>query len=53
MRALGLPEILVILIVIVLLLGRKFRGGPPPIHPLPADDSRILNRKRRPSSQDV
>ena len=25
-----------------------FRGGPrPPIHPLPADDSRILNRPRQ------
>jgi mttA/Hcf106 family len=32
-------------------LARDFRGGPrPPSHPLPADDSRILNRRRRPST---
>ena len=31
-------------------LGRNIRGGPrPPSHPLPADDSRILNRRRRSS----
>jgi hypothetical protein len=57
-----LPEVLTLLIVAVLLFGGggklgpairgMFRGGPrPPSHPIPGDDSEILNRPRRkPSS---
>ena len=56
----GLPEVFVVLVVAMLLLfGGKvdkigpairdlLRGGPrPPSHPLPGDDSVILNRPRR------
>jgi hypothetical protein len=56
MRYIGFPEILAIFMVaVVLFWGDKlgpairdlFRGGPrPPSHPIPADDSRILNRRR-------
>ena len=53
----GFPELIVVLVVAILLIwGNKFgmaiqairdmfRGGPrPPSHPLPGDDSKILNR---------
>jgi hypothetical protein len=56
MRYIGFPEILAIFMVaVVLFWGDKlgpairdlFRGGPrPPSHPIPADDSTILNRRR-------
>jgi len=67
MRYIGFPEILstpmvvvLFMVAVVLFWGDKlgpairdlFRGGPrPPSHPIPADDSRILNRRpseRRP-----
>jgi len=45
-----LPELIVIFLVALLLfwpqsrgLGPRFKG--PPSHPIPADDSRLLNRK--------
>jgi hypothetical protein len=62
MSDIGLPEILSIpvvvalfIVAVVLFSGDKlgpairdlFRGGPrPPSHPIPADDSKILNRRR-------
>jgi hypothetical protein len=56
MRNIGLPDIVAIVVVLLLLFrGNKlgpaiqdlFRGGPtPPSHPLPGDDSVILNRRR-------
>jgi len=53
MRSLGSPEMLVIFILALLLFGR--RGGPrfrrPPVHPIPADDSRLLTRRRGPNFQ--
>ena len=43
----GIPELVVILIVVVLLLfGRRPRPRPPRIHPIPADDGFLLNRRR-------
>jgi hypothetical protein len=67
MSYIGFPEILsmpvvvgLFIVAVVLFRGDKlgpairdlFRGGPrPPSHPIPADDSRILNRRpseRRP-----
>jgi hypothetical protein len=51
--------LLVLVVAFLVIFGGKyaqafrdqFRGGPrPPSHPLPADDSRILNRRRRRSS---
>jgi len=54
----GKFELLAILLVILAMSGGGmfgpairglFRGGPrPPSHPLPGDDSKILNRPRRP-----
>jgi Sec-independent protein translocase protein TatA len=56
----GFPEIVVLLVVAILLCGRNLRevarglaegisnflGGPgSPSHPMPADDSHVLNRK--------
>jgi len=45
---LGLPEILIILVVVVLVFGRKrwFGGGRGGFHPIPANDSWLLTRKR-------
>jgi hypothetical protein len=43
----GIPELVVILIVVVLLLfGRRARPKPPGIHPIPANDGLLLNRRR-------
>ncbi len=60
----GLPELLIAFVVAVLIFGGggaklgpairdMLRGGPrPPSHPLPGDDSVILNRpRRRPSPE--
>ena len=61
-RPIGIIEFLVLFGVAVLLFGLKgmaarvsealsnFRGGGPgsPSHPIPADDSKILNRHRQP-----
>lgn len=53
MQHLGVPELLVILFVAAVLFGGKkfsnFRGGGPghPSHPIPGDDSGLLNRKRK------
>jgi Sec-independent protein translocase protein TatA len=63
MQQIGLPELVVIFTVAILLFWGKnipdmalnlkealnnLRGGPgSPSHPLPANDSRLLNRKRR------
>jgi hypothetical protein len=62
MNDIGFPEILSVpvvvalfIVAVVLFWGDKlgpairdlFRGGPrPPSHPIPADDSTILNRRR-------
>jgi len=53
MHAFDAQDLLVIFLVALILFGPKkpwkidFRGGPrPPTHPLPADDSRLLNRHR-------
>jgi hypothetical protein len=56
MHSIGFPEIFAILILaVVLFWGDKlgpairdlFRGGPrPPSHPIPSNDSTILNRRR-------
>jgi hypothetical protein len=50
MSHLDLPELIVIFVMALLLfwpqsrrLGPRFKG--PPSHPIPADDSRLLNRK--------
>ena len=67
MQQIGFPEVVVFFTVTVLLFrGNKipevalklsealsnFRGGPgSPSHPIPADDSMILNRKRSPESE--
>ncbi|MGP0076507.1 MAG: twin-arginine translocase TatA/TatE family subunit [Bryobacteraceae bacterium] len=61
MQHVGTPELMVLLLIAVILLGPKslrqvtqeladalsnFRGGPgSPSHPIPADDSKLLNRK--------
>jgi hypothetical protein len=47
-----IPELVVILIVVVLVLfGRRPRPKPPCNHPIPADDGFLLNRRReRPAS---
>src|SRR6266481_2138942 len=60
-KPIGAVELSVLLGVAVLLIGGKnlairlqeafddFRGGPgSPSHPLPADDSKLLNRRRNP-----
>jgi hypothetical protein len=57
MRYIGFPEIFAIfMLAVVLFWGDKlgpairdlFRGGPrPPSHPIPADDSTVLNRPRK------
>jgi hypothetical protein len=61
-HGIGFPELVVMLVFAVILFDmNKFRdkigpairdllrGGPrPPSHPIPADDSRIINRPRRP-----
>jgi Sec-independent protein translocase protein TatA len=68
MHHVGFPELVVFTVVAGLLFGGKslhelaqalaegihnFRGGPRrPSHPIPANDSRILNRRNRKSSAD-
>jgi hypothetical protein len=63
MHSSGFTELVTVLVIAVLLFGGgggklgpaimgMFRGGPrPPTHPIPGDDSEILNRPRpKPSS---
>jgi hypothetical protein len=50
MRAISLTELLTVLVILIVLVIVVLIGyGPPmrrpPSHPMPADDSRILNRK--------
>ena len=63
MKYVGTQELIVLFVVVLVLFGPKslkelaadlgnamnnFRGGPgSPSHPVPADDSRLLNRKSR------
>ena len=62
-RLIGITELLVMFVVAIVLFGGRekfvktvqealsdFRGGGPgsPSHPIPADDSKILNRHRQP-----
>lgn len=66
-KSVGPLELLVVLGVAILLFGENwrelaarllegidnFRGGPgSPSHPIPADDSKLVNRKRRVSVSD-
>jgi Sec-independent protein translocase protein TatA len=62
MQHIGTPELMVLLMVAIILFGPKsfrqiaqeltdalsnFRGGPgSPSHPVPGNDSRLLNRKK-------
>lgn len=61
MYHIGLPELLAILLVLAVMFHgdsarrlaeaiSRFKGGGPgsPSHPIPADDSRILIRRRKP-----
>jgi len=68
MEHFSFPELVVVMVVAVLLFGdmnlqevarrvaesiSNFRGGGPrPSHPIPANDSKILNRRNRKSSDD-
>jgi hypothetical protein len=55
MHSIRIQELLVMLLLAIVLFGGNklgpairdmFRGGPrPPSHPIPGDDSRILNRR--------
>ena len=66
-RSVGPLEMLVVLAVAILLFGKNwrelaarlqegidnFRGGPgSPTHPIPADDSKLVNRTRKSSKSD-